>query len=407
MILDDITKGTGVTVLDPHGDLVERLLRLLPENAIDRTIYFDAGDPGWVPLWNPLRPIPGQDLGRTADDLVGAFKSVVTGWGDRLEHLLRHCFYAMMYLPGSSLLDVSNLFLHKSDEGSRVRDAILKVIENAAARQFWQNDFRKYGKDDFGPPKNKLSKLLVCDTVSLMLSQPDSAINLRQIMDEGRIFLGNHSTIGSEAREILGCLIFSLLHRTALSRSDTPEEKRRHHVYCDEAHRFLTDALEDLIAETRKQFRKRRPYLPVNVLHPSWEPAVDARFSGHADNGGAMAAAKEYLHPQVDECDPYPGRMDVREPAYLPYRAELPTSFADDPLPPPREFEADPSPVQASHMYLTDSMFEEALRELPLEASLPDRLEGVVPFEPPTPPPPHDEQLEQLLGTMGLFGGPG
>lgn len=253
MILDDLVHSAGVAVLDPHGDLVERLLRLLPESAIGRTIYFDAGDPNWVPLWNPLRPISGQDSGRTADDLVGAFKSVVSGWGDRLEHLLRHTFYALLHLPGSSLLDVSNLFRVKSDESRRVRDEILNVIENAVARQFWLHDIYRYGKDDFGPPKNKLSKLLVSDTVSLMLSQPDSAISLRQIMDEGKIFLANLSTVGSEVREILGCLLLSLLHHTALSRSDTPAERRKpYYIHCDEAHRFMTDALEDLIAETRK-----------------------------------------------------------------------------------------------------------------------------------------------------------
>jgi hypothetical protein len=155
------------------------------------------------------------------------------------------------------------------------------------------------------------------------------------------------------------------------------------------------------------QFRERRHYSLANGLHPSWEPGFDARFSGHAYDVGGTAAARKYLHPQVDEYDPYPGKMDVREPGYSPYRAELPTPFADDPLPPPREFEADPSPVQASYTYLTDTMFEEALRELPQEASPPDRLEGVVSFEPPAPLPPPDEQLEQLLGTMGLFGSPG
>jgi len=253
MILDDINKGLGVAVLDPHGDLVERLLCLLPESAIGRTVYFNPGDPDYVPLWNPLRPISGQDIGRTADDLVGAFKSFVTGWGDRLEHLLRHSFYALMHLPGSTLLDVSNLFRIKSEESKRVRAEILQVIDNAVARPFWLHDFQRYGKDDFGPPKNKLSKLLVSDTVSLMLSQPDSTINLRQIMDGGMIFLANLSTVGSETREILGCLLLSLLHLTALSRSDTPvDERRPHHSYVDEAHRFLTDALEDLIAETRK-----------------------------------------------------------------------------------------------------------------------------------------------------------
>lgn len=253
MILDDLEKGTGVAVIDPHGDLVERILHMLPERDIERTIYLDPGNADWVPIWNPLQPIPGQDLGRTADDLVGAFKSFVTGWGDRLEHLLRHTFYGLLHLPGSTLLNASNLLRNKSEESERIRKQILQVVKNPVARPFWLHDLQKYGKDDLGPPKNKLSKLLVSDTVSLMLSQPDSAFHLRQVIDDGMILLVNLSHVGSEVREILGCLLLSLLHETALSRSDTPiADRRAYHLYCDEAHRFMTDSLEDLIAETGK-----------------------------------------------------------------------------------------------------------------------------------------------------------
>ena len=81
MILDDVERGAGVLLFDPHGDLAERLLTLIPPEHADRTIYMDLGDPEWVPLWNPLVPVPRQDLGRAADDLVGAFKSVITGYG--------------------------------------------------------------------------------------------------------------------------------------------------------------------------------------------------------------------------------------------------------------------------------------------------------------------------------------
>jgi len=86
-----------------------------------------------------------------------------------------------------------------------------------------------------------------------MLSQPESLIDFRRIMDEGMILLVNLSTIGPEVREILGCYMLSLLHLAALGRSDTSIEKRKQfHIHADEAHRFLTEALEDLIAETRK-----------------------------------------------------------------------------------------------------------------------------------------------------------
>jgi len=129
----------------------------------------------------------------------------------------------------------------------------LEVIENEEARKFWQHDFIRYRSDEFGPPKHKLSKLLVSGTISLMLSQPNSRFNFRQAMDDRMIFLGNLSKLGTEVREILGGFILAILHATALGRCDTPPERRKvFHVYLDEAHRFVTDALEDVIAETRK-----------------------------------------------------------------------------------------------------------------------------------------------------------
>ena len=60
------------------------------------------------------------------------------------------------------------------------------VIDNESVRQFWIHDYEKYGKDDLGPPRNKLSKLLVSGTVSLMLSQPESLFNFRQINLDSR-----------------------------------------------------------------------------------------------------------------------------------------------------------------------------------------------------------------------------
>ena len=250
MILDDIHTGTGLVVIDPHGDLVETLLCMIEEKYVEKTIYLDPGNPEWVPLWNPMKKTPGQSLSRTAEDLVAAIKSVVTGWGDRLEHLLRHGFYALLQLPESTLLDLSNLLRHKTEDSRRLREEILEVIENETARRFWKYDFDRYSNEALDPPKHKLSKLLVSDdTVSLMLSQPDNLIDFRKIMDEGMILLVNLATVGSDVREILGCFMLSLFHLAALGRR---EERRQFHVYADEAHRFITEALEDLIAETRK-----------------------------------------------------------------------------------------------------------------------------------------------------------
>jgi len=253
MIIDDIKNGDGVAVLDPHGDLAERLLGLIPEEYVDKVIYFEPSDPYWVPIWNPMKKVAGQDIGRMTDDLVGVLKSFVSGWGDRLEHILRHCIFALLHLSGSSLFDIAHLLRRSSRESETTRKLILDVVRNEEARKFWEHDFMLYRPDEFTPPKHKLSKLLVGGTVSLMLSQPHSSFNFRRIMDEGLIFIGDLSGLGTEVRQVLGGFMVAVMHVSALGRSDTPPERRRpFQIYLDEAHRFVTDSLEDMIAETRK-----------------------------------------------------------------------------------------------------------------------------------------------------------
>ncbi len=86
-----------------------------------------------------------------------------------------------------------------------------------------------------------------------MLSQSESTFSLRDIMDSGKVLLVDLSHLGSEERNVLGCLMLSLLHLTALSRESIPTAQRRlYHIHCDEAPRLVTDALEDTINETRK-----------------------------------------------------------------------------------------------------------------------------------------------------------
>ncbi|MBW1744314.1 MAG: type IV secretion system DNA-binding domain-containing protein, partial [Deltaproteobacteria bacterium] len=156
MILDDIEKGDGVAVLDPHGDMVERLLCLMPEKHVERVIYFNPADPDWVPLWNPLDRIPGQEIGRTANDLVTAIKSFVEsgGWGDRLENILRNMIFGLLHLPGGTFLDISNLLRNKSKTNEVLIRQILKVVDNQTARQFWEHDYRGYKQNDLSPPIN-------------------------------------------------------------------------------------------------------------------------------------------------------------------------------------------------------------------------------------------------------------
>ena len=253
MILSDIKEGHGVAVLDPHGDMARDLLYHIPEEYVDKVIFFNPGDPEYVPIWNPMSSIGGQDIGRTTDDLIGVLKSFVTGWGDRMEHLLRHGIYGLKHIAGTSLLDVCELLQKGSKTSKDTRELILKVVDSELARKFWMEDFETYSPNEFGPPKHKLSKLLLGGTSAKMLSQPFNYIDFARIMNEGYIFIADLSMLGNEIRNILGGFLLAVMHMTALGRNIIPIENRKtFYIYLDEAHRFVTESMEDTIVETRK-----------------------------------------------------------------------------------------------------------------------------------------------------------
>ncbi|PJA84956.1 MAG: hypothetical protein CO145_00145, partial [Candidatus Nealsonbacteria bacterium CG_4_9_14_3_um_filter_37_13] len=44
MIRQDIEKGEGVALIDPHGDMAEKILGLIPPGRAEDVIYFNPAD---------------------------------------------------------------------------------------------------------------------------------------------------------------------------------------------------------------------------------------------------------------------------------------------------------------------------------------------------------------------------
>ncbi len=252
MFLQDIQHG-GAALIDPHGDLASRLLGLIPEDCLDRVVFFDPGDDEWVFLWNVLALRSGQDPSRLADELTAAFHKISDGWGDRLGHILRQTITGVLYLEGGTLADVVTLLRSAPEERRHLVQRIIAATDNPTTKRFWEADFKGYKPADVQPVLHKLDKLMAPRGVAKMCSQPVNKIDFRRIMDEGLIFVADLSHIGADVRDILGTFITSSIYLAALSRSDIPEDRRKQfHFYADEAHRFIAGAMTDLIAQTRK-----------------------------------------------------------------------------------------------------------------------------------------------------------
>ena len=253
MILNEISRESGIAVIDPHGDLIERLLDRIPESAVERTVLFDPSDPEWIPLYNPLDMVAGTDLSMAADNIVSTLKSIFAeGWGYRMQRILFNLIFMLMHGRGMSFLELMEL-LRKGKKSKDIIETLNSVVANSEALSFLNDEFKHYRRDELSPAINRLSPLTYSEVMSLSLFQPANRFDFQRIIDDGMIFLANLAPFGREQTMSTGGFMINSMYAAVLQRSKIPSEKRRlFSFYVDEAHLFQTDALEKIMDEARK-----------------------------------------------------------------------------------------------------------------------------------------------------------
>jgi hypothetical protein len=253
MVLQDIAKGHGLALLDPHGDLSSDILAGVPEERRPNIIYLDTPRANWT--FNPLHQVaPGQEALAVAE-LIEVFKKLWTEeWGPRLEHLLRNVLFTLFEIPGTTLADVQTLLTNK-----KYREEVAEGIENIEVREFWQREFAGYSPPFravvTAPLQNKLGALLTDPRLKAIITAEKSSFDLPEVMDQGRVLLVNLSRgqIGEGPAQLLGGLLAARIGLAGLARADRPQQERRDFcLYLDEFQMFSTESFASMLAELRK-----------------------------------------------------------------------------------------------------------------------------------------------------------
>jgi len=254
-IVQDLQYGNGVAVIDPHGDLVERVLDHVPPRRINETIYFNPADAEYPIGFNVLAcPDPAQRH-LVASGLVQVFKKIwADSWGPRLEYVLRNAFLALLEKPGNTLLGVPRLLVD-----DRYRAKIMAGVKDPIVRNFWAVEFAQYPKvfrtETISPIQNKVGQFLTNPLIRNILGQTRTKFDLLDVMDSGKILLVNlaKGKIGEDSSSLLGSLMVTQLHLAALRRASKPEDERRDfHLYIDELQSFVTEDFPSILSEARK-----------------------------------------------------------------------------------------------------------------------------------------------------------
>jgi len=252
---NDVHTGKGLAFIDPHGDSADWLLEHIPKERINDVVYINPTDIDYPVAFNVLEKTDRRFHNLVADGLVGIFKKIwADSWGPRLEYLLRNALLALLDFQDSTLLGVTRMMVDKS-----YRKKVIKQIQDPVVKAFWVDEFSRYNDrflvEAIAPIQNKVGQFLANAVIRNIVGQTKSTINMREIMDNGKILILNLSKgkIGEESSALLGAMIVTKLSLAAMSRADIPEEERRDFfLYVDEFQTFATESFADVLSEARK-----------------------------------------------------------------------------------------------------------------------------------------------------------
>jgi hypothetical protein len=209
MALQDLERGNGFALIDPHGDLVARIASRIAEPQRDRVIYLNTTDPAQPYGYNPLRHVREDRIALAASGIMGVFKKMwPDAWGVRMEHILRNVLLALLEQPDATLPDVLRIFAD-----ARFRKRIAESLRNETVRTFLLTEFDRfsfgYRADGTAPIQNKVGAFLADPLLNRILTRPKKDLHIRHIMDQRQVLLVNlaKGQIGEDSSSLLGGLL--------------------------------------------------------------------------------------------------------------------------------------------------------------------------------------------------------
>lgn len=255
MAIQDIQKGNGVAIVDPHGEFAERMLDFVPKDRIKDVIYFNPADLEYPIAFNAIEQVAPEYRHLIASGLMGVFKKIWPDvWSARMEYILHNSVLALLEYPGSTLLGINRILADKE-----YRKEVVEKVTDPTIKSFWNNEFAKYPdrfrEEAVAPIQNKVGQFISAPLIRNIIGQTTTSFNIREIMDRERILIVNLSKgrIGEDASHLLGALVITKLQLAAMSRVDIPEEERKDfYLYVDEFQNFATEAFANILSEARK-----------------------------------------------------------------------------------------------------------------------------------------------------------
>ncbi len=261
LAFQDMCDGKGFAFIDPHGDAVEALLKRVPQERLDDIIYFDPADIEHPVGMNMFEYNSEDQKDFIVQEGISMLQSLFDPqnqgfFGPRGQHMFRNAALLLMADPaGATFIDIPQCFTDPEFVKSK-----LKYVTDKAVYDYWTKEFPQSQKsNDAGEVitwfASKWGPFISNTIMRNTLGQVKSGFNIREIMDNKKIFLVNLSKgrLGDINANLLGMIFVMKFQQAAMSRQDIPEDQRQDFcLYVDEFQNFATDSFESILSEARK-----------------------------------------------------------------------------------------------------------------------------------------------------------
>ncbi|MDD5146335.1 MAG: type IV secretion system DNA-binding domain-containing protein [Candidatus Pacebacteria bacterium] len=264
LVRQDIESGEGLCLIDPHGELAEKVLAAIPPQRAEDVIYFNPADPERALGLNMLEYNAEFPESKTlvVNEMLEIFEKLYNlqahGFGGPIfEQYMRNSLLLVMESPesGSTLIEIPRVLADTA-----FRKYKLSHCKNIVVKNFWELEAEKAGGEaslaNMVPYiTSKMNIFIANDMMRPIIAQQKSAFNFREVLDSRKILLVNLSKglLGDTNSFLLGMIIVGKLMISALSRADVPEEQRPDfHLYIDEFQNVTTKTISSGLSEARK-----------------------------------------------------------------------------------------------------------------------------------------------------------
>jgi hypothetical protein len=205
-----------------------------------------------------------------------------------MEYILTNILLGLLEYPGSTLLGVNRMLVDKD-----FRNTIVNNISDPSVKAFWTEEYAKY-TDKFAAEaapaiQNKVGQFVANPLVRNIIGQSKSSFDIRDIMDNKKIFIVNLSKgrVGEGNANLLGAMIITKIYLAAMSRADLSEAELKKvsqfYLYVDEFQSFANESFADILSEARKY------KLNLTIAHQYVEQMTEEVRAAVFGNVGTMA----------------------------------------------------------------------------------------------------------------------